>query len=724
MMDYNDFIKSKIKKIVDSGFDINENQLNTNLFDFQKKIVKQALKKGKYAIFANTGLGKTLMQLSWAEQVQTHTNGLVLILAPLAVSKQTINEGVKFGINVQKYTNQTEKGIYITNYEQLNNINTKLFSGIVLDESSIIKNFIGKIKTQIIESFKFTPYKLACTATPSPNDYVELGNHTEFLDIMSRLEMLSMYFIHDASNTGDWRLKKHAKDEFFKFINSWAIMISNPKDLGFNGDAYTLPDINYFESKIITENKGESLFNDIAISATGFNAEVRRTMDKRLQKTASIANKTNEPFIIWIKHNEEGKKLLELIPDSVEVKGSDSMEKKEANLIGFGQGKFRVLITKTKIAGFGMNWQHCRNQIFATVDFSFESLYQAVRRSYRFGQTKEVNIYIITTDTMTNVIKSIRKKEKAFTIMQEKMTEFINAKPEELIKENKDYKEVVTDDYTLKKGDSVQLIKAIPDESVGFSVFSPPFADLYTYSNNIEDMGNSSTHEEFYKHFEYLVEDLFRILKQGRNIAVHCMDIPTKKSKDGYIGLKDFSGDLIKIFESKGFIYHCRITIWKDPVVAMQRTKALGLLHKQVKKDSTKSRVGFPDYVLVFRKDGERSEPVSQKDIPVDLWQKYASPVWMDINQSDTISFRMARDIEDEKHICPLQIEVIERLIHLYTNKGDVVFSPFLGVGSEIYQAIKMNRKGYGIELKESYFNQAVSNVNSAMYERSQLSLL
>ncbi len=724
MMDYNDFIKSKIKKIVDSGFDINENQLNTNLFDFQKKIVKQALKKGKYAIFANTGLGKTLMQLSWAEQVQTHTNRLVLILAPLAVSKQTINEGVKFGINVQKYTNQTEKGIYITNYEQLNNINTKLFSGIVLDESSIIKNFIGKIKTQIIESFKFTPYKLACTATPSPNDYVELGNHTEFLDIMSRLEMLSMYFIHDASNTGDWRLKKHAKDEFFKFINSWAIMISNPKDLGFNGDAYTLPDINYFESKIITENKGESLFNDIAISATGFNAEVRRTMDKRLQKTASIANKTNEPFIIWIKHNEEGKKLLELIPDSVEVKGSDSMEKKEANLIGFGQGKFRVLITKTKIAGFGMNWQHCRNQIFATVDFSFESLYQAVRRSYRFGQTKEVNIYIITTDTMTNVIKSIRKKEKAFTIMQEKMTEFINAKPEELIKENKDYKEVVTDDYTLKKGDSVQLIKAIPDESVGFSVFSPPFADLYTYSNNIEDMGNSSTHEEFYKHFEYLVEDLFRILKQGRNIAVHCMDIPTKKSKDGYIGLKDFSGDLIKIFESKGFIYHCRITIWKDPVVAMQRTKALGLLHKQVKKDSTKSRVGFPDYVLVFRKDGERSEPVSQKDIPVDLWQKYASPVWMDINQSDTISFRMARDIEDEKHICPLQIEVIERLIHLYTNKGDVVFSPFLGVGSEIYQAIKMNRKGYGIELKESYFNQAVSNVNSAMYERSQLSLL
>jgi len=724
MMDYNDFIKSKIKKIVDSGFDINENQLNTNLFDFQKKIVKQALKKGKYAIFANTGLGKTLMQLSWAEQVQTHTNGLVLILAPLAVSKQTINEGVKFGINVQKYTNQTEKGIYITNYEQLNNINTKLFSGIVLDESSIIKNFIGKIKTQIIESFKFTPYKLACTATPSPNDYVELGNHTEFLDIMSRLEMLSMYFIHDASNTGDWRLKKHAKDEFFKFINSWAIMISNPKDLGFNGDAYTLPDINYFESKIITENKGESLFNDIAISATGFNAEVRRTMDKRLQKTASIANKTNEPFIIWIKHNEEGKKLLELIPDSVEVKGSDSMEKKEANLIGFGQGKFRVLITKTKIAGFGMNWQHCRNQIFATVDFSFESLYQAIRRSYRFGQTKEVNIYIITTDTMTNVIKSIRKKEKAFTIMQEKMTEFINAKPEELIKENKDYKEVVTDDYTLKKGDSVQLIKAIPDESVGFSVFSPPFADLYTYSNNIEDMGNSSTHEEFYKHFEYLVEDLFRILKQGRNIAVHCMDIPTKKSKDGYIGLKDFSGDLIKIFESKGFIYHCRITIWKDPVVAMQRTKALGLLHKQVKKDSTKSRVGFPDYVLVFRKDGERSEPVSQKDIPVDLWQKYASPVWMDINQSDTISFRMARDIEDEKHICPLQIEVIERLIHLYTNKGDVVFSPFLGVGSEIYQAIKMNRKGYGIELKESYFNQAVSNVNSAMYERSQLSLL
>ncbi len=237
-------------------------------------------------------------------------------------------------------------------------------------------------------------------------------------------------------------------------------------------------------------------------------------------------------------------------------------------------------------------------------------------------------------------------------------------------------------------------------------------------------MGNSKDYKEFLLQFGFLVKELHRVIKSGRNVAVHCMDLPIQKGKEGYIGLRDFSGMILRAFEDAGFVYHSRITIWKDPVTEMQRTKALGLLHKQIKKDSTMSRVGIPDYVLIFRKDGERNDPVQNTELPVGLWQKYASPVWMDINYSDTLQgFRNARDEEDEKHICPLQLPTIERLIHLYTNPGDVVYTPFMGIGSEVYQAVKMNRFGIGHELKESYFQQSKLNCASAVKAKTQLSI-
>ncbi len=275
----------------------------------------------------------------------------------------------------------------------------------------------------------------------------------------------------------------------------------------------------------------------------------------------------------------------------------------------------------------------------------------------------------------------------------------------------------------LINGDSVEEIQSIESESIGFSVFSPPFAELYTYSDDYRDMGNSKNFNQFSEHFGFLVPELFRVLKQGRNIAVHCMDLPIQKGKEGYIGLRDFSGLLINLFTNAGFIYHSRITIWKNPVTEMQRTKALGLLHKQVKKDSTMSRVGIPDYVLIFRKDGDRSYPVNC-GISVDTWQKYASPVWMDIDYGDTLNVIEARHEKDEKHICPLQLPTIERLITLYTNEGDTVFTPFMGIGSEVYQALKLNRKGIGIELKQSYFDVAVKNCKSVIETKKQLTLL
>mgnify|MGYP003423222767 FL=1 len=728
MTDYELFLESKQKAHIFSGFDIDETELNKKMFPFQKFITKRALKAGKYAIFADCGLGKTLMQLEWAHKVNEHTGKPVLILAPLAVSGQTIKEGKKFHIDVCKYDGSNSP-IQISNYEQLENIDTTIFSGIVLDESSILKNFEGATKKLILDLFSKTPYKLACTATPSPNDPMELGNHSEFLDVMSRNEMLAMYFVHDGGETAKWRLKGHATKLFYQFVGSWAIMLNKPQDIGFTMTGYELPQLNLIEKQIKTPKRDNgSLFNDAIISATNFNQELRLTKEQRLKQVVEIVNnRTDENFIIWIKQNEEGEQLKKMLPDAIEVKGSDSNEWKEKHLLGFGDNKFRILISKTKIASFGMNYQNCRNQIFASLDFSFEGLYQAIRRSYRFGQKNEVNIFLITTDTMANVKQSIDNKQKQFEIMQDEMSKAINANLNNKLMQSATYdiEEEKNKWYHIKRGDCVQLINELDNESIGLSVFSPPFAELYTYSSHLEDMGNSKDYQEFLTQFGFLIKELHRVMKQGRNVCVHCMDLPIQKGKEGFIGLRDFSGMILRAFEDAGFIYASRVTIWKDPVVEMQRTKALGLLHKQVKKDSTMSRVGIPDYVMIFRKDGERTDPVTNTSIPVDLWQKYASPVWMDIDYGNTLQgYRNGRDENDEKHIAPLQLDTIERLIHLYSNKGDTIFTPFMGIGSEVFQAVKMERKGIGFELKESYFDLAKKNLQTCIENKKQLTLI
>lgn len=722
-MTYQDFISSKQSKLLAVGFE--PNALNRHLFPFQKEIVEKACRRGRYAIFADCGLGKTLMQLEWAHQVVQETGQNVLILCPLAVAAQTISEGEKFGIHVSQWQPGAEhsQSVVITNYESFHKVNVAGFGGIVLDESSILKNFMGKMKQLILDTCKHMPYKLACTATPSPNDPLELGNHSEFLDVLTRNEMSATYFIHDGGSTQKWRLKGHAEKSFYKWVGTWASVVRKPSDLGYEDSDHELPALHFHDRQIETDQRDHGmLFNEVAVSATNFNQELRLTKVPRMEMAAELVNKSEEPFIVWVRQNEESKFVCELIPDAVEVHGGMTPEQKESAFIAFKEGKFRVLVTKTKIAQFGLNFQHCPNQIFASLDFSFEGLYQAIRRSYRFGQKQEVNIYIISTDTMENVIQSINRKQDQFNAMNEAMTSTINS-DDAVGSVDYDTDDVVNEDYTIRRGDCVELIRSVPDESVGFSVFSPPFADLYTYSDYAQDMGNSSDWQEFLEHFDYLVEHLHRVTQSGRNVAVHCMDLMVKKGVEGYRGLRDFSGMIRDAFEKHGFIYHSRVTIWKDPVIQMQRTKAMELLHKQVKKDSTLSAVGMPDYVLVFRKDGERNNPVTNTELPVDLWQKYASPIWMDINQTKTLQYTTARDSRDEKHICPLQLDTIERLIHLYSNKGDMVFTPFMGIGSEVYQALKMNRRGMGFELKPSYFDVAQKNLASVIKERDQIAM-
>lgn len=276
--------------------------------------------------------------------------------------------------------------------------------------------------------------------------------------------------------------------------------------------------------------------------------------------------------------------------------------------------------------------------------------------------------------------------------------------------------QTITDNYTLYHGDSCEVLQALSDNSIHYQIFSPPFASLYTYSNSDRDLGNSKTYDEFWNHYKFIIKEQYRITRSGRLISIHCMNLPTSKQRDGFIGITDFRGDIIRAYQDAGFIYHSEVCIWKDPVIAMQRTKALGLLHKQLKKDSAMSRQGIPDYLVTMRKPGDNIEPVSHtnESFPVGVWQQYASPVWMDINPSKTLQYTSAREHEDERHICPLQLQVIERGLQLWSNPGDIVLSPFMGIGSEGYVALQHGRKFIGIELKESYYKQAVRNLATA----------
>ena len=726
MKDYETFLKKKLKSHIKTGFTITENQLNPKLYDFQKFIVSKCLEIGRAAVFADCGLGKTPIQLEWSYQVAKKTGKPVLILTPLAVRLQTMKQGEDiFNIECKKYDGSNFP-IQISNYEQLENIDYKKFAGVVLDESSILKNYTGSTKKKLIEYFSKTKYKLCCTATPSPNDLNEIGNHSEFLNIMDANNMRMRWFVRDEG-MNNYRLKGHSENDFYEWISSWAVCLRNPEDIGYDGSKFILPKLKLIEKKILIPAKEESmkLFNDVTVNATSFNQELRITIIERLDEVKNIISKNkNENFIVWVKQNVEADKLKELIPDSVEVRGDESTEAKESKLIAFAENKYKVLITKSKIAQFGLNFQNCNNQIFASLDFSFEQLYQSIRRSYRFGQKKEVNIYIITTDTMENVISTIKVKQENYEKLMSGICNSVNKQSYKLkIKYN--MRKAETDSYTIINGDCVEEIKTVESDSVDFSVFSPPFSNLFIYSDNIRDMGNCSDHDEFYNQSKYLLKELYRIIRPGRLVAVHTKDLAVYKNSSGYSGLYNFTSKYHDLMESVGFKYHSKITIWIDPVLEMQRTKTQRLLYKQVTSDSSYSGIGMPEYVTIFRKwEGNEDEwkPITNLDksnFNLDTWQKWASPVWFDISRTDVLnSYRDAKDYKDEKHIAPLQLEVIKRLIHLYTNENELVFSPFAGIGSEIYQAVKLNRKGLGIELKESYFDTMKKNLENCIKEK------
>lgn len=427
--DYNLFLKEKEEKRVASGFEVKDSELNSNLFDWQREIVKWCLKKGKCALFEDTGMGKTIQQLAWADAIVKHTNGKVLIVAPLAVSKQTAQEGEKFGIKVNIIENEDDikEGISVTNYEKLHKFDLSQFIGVCLDESSILKSYSGKTTMELIDTFRYTPYKLSCSATPSPNDYTELGNQAEFLNVMTMSEMLATYFINDASHGNGWRLKGHSEIEFYKWITEWAILINNPSNLGYDGSKFILPKLNI--NKIIIESDTWDTNTLFAIPAEtlGERREARKSsIPQKIDKIRELISRMDS-CLVWCDFNYESEELKKAIPEGYEIKGSDTPEYKEKGMTGFSTGEVKYLISKPSICGFGMNWQNCNNMIFCGLSDSYEQFYQAIRRCWRFGQKKEVNVYVIISDKETNILENIKKKETQHQNMSKNMISIMSA---------------------------------------------------------------------------------------------------------------------------------------------------------------------------------------------------------------------------------------------------------------------------------------------------------
>lgn len=392
------------------------------LFDHQKALVKWALRRGRAAIFADTGLGKTAMQLEWARHVSKV--GKVLILAPLAVAHQTVKEGVMFGIDVTYARETCGADITITNYEMLHHFDPSDYIGIVLDESSILKSFTGKTRNMIIDSFANTKYRLACTATPAPNDFTELGNHSEFLGIKSRVEMLAEYFVHDGGSTQNWRLKGHAVVAFWEWLTTWGAVIRSPRDLGYDASGYDLPPMVMHEHPIaVTHQDAWSeglLFAPEARTLSESRTVRRATLEARIEKTVELCI-GNEPAIVWCEMNKESSLAAKSIDGAIEVAGSHTLDEKRERLEAFASGKYRVLVTKPKICGFGLNWQHCNRMVFVGASYSYEQTYQAIRRCWRFGQSSEVNVHILRAETEAHVIAAYRRKERDAEIMAEEV---------------------------------------------------------------------------------------------------------------------------------------------------------------------------------------------------------------------------------------------------------------------------------------------------------------
>lgn len=718
-MNYADFLERKELRPELDGLSCSD--VHPRLYPFQADIVRWAVGKGRAAIFADCGMGKTGMQIEWARQIQAQVGGRVLFLAPLSVSHQTIREAREaFGVEIVKVNKPSDDTFQITNYERLHGFVGAEYSAIVLDESSILKSLDGKTRTMLIEKFTSIPYRLCCTATPAPNDTSELANHSEFLGILPRREMLASFFIHGEGD--DYYLKGHAVTAFWRWVARWAVYVRRPSDLGYGDEGFALPSLTIAERRVQSAWKPEGMLFAVGIGGVGNRAKVRKsTLSERVNEAVKIISSSKDQFIVWCGLNAESDAMKDALgDDAINIEGKDSEDHKESAELAWREGKVRVLITKPGMFGFGMNWQHCHRQIFLGIGDSYEQYYQAIRRCWRLGQKNAVSVDIIVSDAEGEIAANVREKEsKASTMAESVIAVMRDVQIQEVRGERKrnrmEYKtaEKSGPGWRMLLGDCIERVKEIPTASVGLSVFSPPFASLYTYSASERDLGNCKNYDEFFTQFGFLIPELRRVLMPGRRVACHVQQITTTKTTHGVIGWRDFRADTVRAFIAAGFIYDGEVVIDKDPQAQAIRTKSKQLMFVQKERDSSWLRPAMADYILLFRAPGDNPIPV-KSDITNEDWILWARPIWYGIRESDTLQFMSAKDTDDEKHICPLQLGTIERCVRLWSNKGETVLSPFGGIGSEGFVSLNHGRKYIGIELKESYWKLACRNLTSA----------
>lgn len=782
---YEEFLKAKLnpfyevkgRKVILHRDTITASQLNkietdeSHLFDYQRFIVNLATLKKKYAIFADCGLGKTAMFLAWIRRLMPlcQDGKKILIISPLMVLQQTLNEEKKFykesyiedihEKNLDEWLNSNSK-LGITNIDKFHKVydlKDKVLA-VVLDESSILKNADGKTRTNLIETFKGVEFKLCCSATPAPNDREEYANHATFLDyVRSNNEFYARFFVNKDNG---WIIKPHGFDAFFKYLSEWSVYLRNPDKYSFQNNIQQLPKpifqvVNidwteeqkeYLTQNTLTYNPPFTLEKKLTYLklSKGFSSiegKVTQVPTNKLKEIDSILeNHKGKKTVIWVVYNEEERIIMKHLKAkgyrAKAISGATAEGDRVKILEDFRMGEFDILVSKSSLVGFGLNMPFVNVHIFNGMTDSYEQFYQSVKRSYRYGATETLYVYITATNAERIILDNVFRKKEEFEADSEKQESFFikylqgeldvffNRPFTKIETKEKEYdKTAKGNGWELINGDSIKVLRELPKESLDLAVFSPPFASLFTYSNDIADMGNSGDgHDEFNLHFEYFLQGLHEAMRKGRMVCCHLSNLATLKSRDGYIGLKDFRGVIIKLFQKSGFTYFGEWAIAKNPQMQAIKEKVRTLSFAQLESDRLGSRSGLNDMILVFKKKGEANTKLSKdRTAPTrDEWIQWACGCWTGIRESDTLRTRGTKSEEDVKHICPMNLTVIERCIRMYSKDGEMVLDPFNGIGSVGVISAKLRRNYLGIELKPEYYKEAIRNLKCAEILRTK----
>jgi DNA modification methylase len=820
--EYKEFLEAKIVIAEQYGTDDLKSEIDPKLLPHQRDIVQWAISGGRRAIFASFGLGKTIMQLEIARKVIEITQKPFLICMPLGVVGE-FKDDLEFLAPDMKITYITdsdhvtewENTIYCTNYERIRkgDVSAEVFGGVSFDEASILRNLKTETTNYVLHHFKTVNYRFVATATPTPNDFIEILNYADYLGVIDRGHALTRFFQRDSTKAGHLTLYPNKKEEFWKWVSTWAVFINKPSDLGYDDDGYLLPPLNF--NKILVENISDDvitnkdgdivLFKDTTKSLVDVSREKSESVDIRVQKAMEIVSEQpSERWILW-HHLEKERQAINKAFKSYDVRsvyGSQTNAEKESLLIDFKHGQYQILSTKPKIAGSGCNFQHsCHNMIFVGIDYKFNDFIQAIHRSYRFKQTKQVNVYAIYTQNEQDVLKALEDKWRKHIELQ---TEMINLVREYGLNTDKIKSDMKRQVFNKRRSaqvagakvfneDTVTIHEEMESNSTDMILTSIPFGDHYEYSDNYNDMGHNHGNENFFKQMDFLTPNLLRTLKPGRVAAIHVKDRIRYSYQNGtsFTTIDDFSGKTVAHFVKHGFYLIGKITVTTDVVRENNQTYRLGWSEQC--KDASKMGVGLPEYILLFRKapsdnsnayadepvfktkaeynranwqldahaywrtDGNRfisSEELKTMEMGTmfNAWKKFNKNniysfrehlqtceelddngrlsalfmtlpthsshegVWTDINRMCTLNANQVNR-KREKHICPLQLDLIERLINRFTMKGELVDDPFGGLFSTAYKAIEMGRNAISTELNPDYYDDGLFYLKSVEYK-------